>query len=147
MMLNRIMIGTTILSFQSTSIVTSLFLTNESLRGSFLTYDSLSLPTYEVNATDMYVKIESEMHHNCGEAHGGFRSACWRSRNRHGLYRRDSIVSMENAKFMFYVTSLNLHHTESMNDLSIDSLMPCLNVRTSALCSCPLHDLTQTSLC
>ena len=94
----------------------SLFLTNGSLCGFRLTYDSLSLPKYEAGVTDMYVKIEKK-HHNYDEAHGEFRSACWRSRNKKKLYRRENIVSTEDAKFMFYVTSLRLQHTESMNDI------------------------------
>ena len=75
--------------------------------------------------------MKIEMHHSYGEAHGGFRSACWRSRNRHDLYRRDNIASMEDAKLMFYVTSLNLHHTESTNDTLyrfLDAVSKCWDV-------------------
>ena len=91
-------------------------LTNESLRESQITYDGVLLPSFGVTETDQYIKMQVEMYHNYGEPFGGFRSVCWRSRYRSKLFQRDNIVSMEDAKFMFYVTKLNLEHTESMND-------------------------------
>ena len=94
----------------------ALALTNESLLGSHVTYDGLSLSKYGVAATDQYIKMQIKMYHNYGEPFGGFRSACWRSRYRNNLFGRVNIVNMDDAKFMFYVTKLNLEHTESMND-------------------------------
>ena len=91
-------------------------LTNESLLGSQVTYDGLLLPSFGVTETDQYMKMQLEMYHNYGEPFGGFRSDCWRSRYRSDLFGRDNIVSIEDAKFMFYVTKLNLEQTESMND-------------------------------
>ena len=93
-------------------------LTNESLLGSQLTYDGLLLPSFGVTETDQYIKMQLEMYHNSAELFGCFRSVCWRSRYRSDLFGRDrdNIVSIEDAKFMFYVTKLNLEHNESMND-------------------------------
>ena len=91
-------------------------LTNKSLFGSQVTYDGLLLPSFGVTETDQYINMQLEMYHNYGEPFGGFRSVWWRSRYRSDLFGRDNIVSIEDAKFMFYVTKLNLEHTESMND-------------------------------
>ena len=83
-------------------------LTNESLLGSQVTYDGLVLPSFGVTETDQYIKIQLQMYHKYGEPFGGFRSVCWRSRYRSNLFERDNIVSIDDAKFMFYVTKLNL---------------------------------------
>ena len=92
-------------------------LTNESLLGSYVTYNGLLLPGFSVTPTDQYIKMHLEMYQNYGEPFDGFRSVCWRSRCRNNLFGRENIVNIEDAKFMFYVTKLNLAHTESMNDI------------------------------
>ena len=86
-------------------------------------YFCISVPKFVIPATDQYVRMEIDMYHKHNELLGGFRSACWRSRNRNNLLGPDNIVDLTDAKFMFYVTSLNRQHTESMNDTLYKLLM------------------------
>ena len=91
-------------------------LSKQSFSASQLTYASLPLPIYGVLATDNYVQMEIEMHHNHDQRLGGYRSACWRSRYRHDLFGPDNMFSVDDAKFMLYVTSLTRQNTGSTND-------------------------------
>lgn len=94
----------------------SLSFLNDPLLLSHQTLDSTSVPMFVIPATDRYVRMEIDMYHKHNELLGGFRSACWRSRHRNNLFGPGNIVDTSDAKFMFYVTSLNRQHTESMND-------------------------------
>ena len=85
--------------------------------------NSISVPKFVIPATDQYVRMEIDMYHRHNKLLGGFRSACWRSRYRKNLFGQSNIVDMNDAKFMFYVTSLNCQHTESMNDTLYKLLM------------------------
>ena len=93
-----------------------LALSNQSFRSSQLTYDSLPLPNYEIQATNNYIQMEIEMYHNHNQCLGGYRSACWRSRYRLDLFGPTNMFSMDDAKFMLYVTSLTRQNTHSTND-------------------------------
>ena len=93
-----------------------LAVTNESLLSSRVIHGRLLLAKYAVVATDQYIKMEIDTHHNYGEPLGGFRSACWRSRYPTNLFGRYHISDIDDAKFIFDVTKLNLVHIESMND-------------------------------
>jgi hypothetical protein len=87
-----------------------------------------SIPKFAIPATDQYVRMEIDMYHQHEELLGGFRSACWRSRYRNNLFGLDNIVDMNDAKFMFYVTSLNREHTDSMND-TLYKLLTAIELR------------------
>ena len=85
--------------------------------GPSLTPDAMLLPSYGVVSTDRYMNMEVNMLRDHGEAMGGFRSVCWRSRHRTDCYGLDDMVNMEDAKFMFYVTSLFRSNSGAENRL------------------------------
>ena len=90
---------------------------NDSLMGSQLMLDAMSLPNYGVISTDRYMRMEVKMFQDHGEVMGGYRSACWRSRYRTDCYGLDNMVNMDDAKFMFYVTSLFRNNSGAENSL------------------------------
>ena len=89
----------------------------DSLMGFSLMLDAMSLPNYGVVSTDRYMNMKVNMLQDHGEVIGGFRSACWRSRYRTDCYGLDDMVNMEDAKFMFYVTSLFRNNSGAENSL------------------------------
>ena len=89
----------------------------ESLSPSQVTFDGNELPNFGVPETDRYFRMEMEMFHGHGEVMGGYRSACWRSRYRNDCFGLENMVGMDDAKFMFCVTSLVRGNTSKQNNL------------------------------
>ena len=83
-----------------------------------LTLFGQECPDFQINneVTNNYFRQEFEMFHQHGIKFGGYRGACWRSRNRVDLYNDKCLSSEEDAAFMFYLTSLIEKGTEETND-------------------------------
>ena len=89
---------------------------NHSFTKPQMTFDGFTWPDYGVDETNDYMRSEIDLYHLHNQENGGFRQACWRARYTGDVFSANNVTSTEDAKFMFYMTSLLNNNTQTMNE-------------------------------